>query len=211
VSPARIWIKICGITSVEDAELALAAGADAIGLNFVAGSPRAVERARARQIVEQLRGRIELVGVIADLGAQAARRLRAELALDTLQLHGDERPDELAALLPGAFKAVRIASESDAELALAFGGERLLVDAKVEGQRGGTGVRVDPAPVRRLVAERRVILAGGLRPENVQSAISELRPWGVDVASGVEARGNPRRKDPTALRAFCLAARTASA
>ncbi|MCE7894895.1 MAG: phosphoribosylanthranilate isomerase, partial [Sorangiineae bacterium PRO1] len=139
-----VWVKICGITRVEDAELAVDAGADAIGLNFVPGSPRRVERALAEALVACCRGRVEIVGVIADLGLEEARRLRDELGLDALQLHGDEPPGLLAALLPAAFKAVRVGSALDAEDAARFGGERLLLDAKVAGQLGGTGQRVDP-------------------------------------------------------------------
>lgn len=202
-----MWVKICGITRPEDAEHAIAAGADAIGLNFVASSPRAVDRVSARAIAELARGRIELVGVIAELQLDEARALRAELELDCLQLHGSETPAFLAALLPRAFKAVRIGGPEDVAAAEAFAGERLLVDAKVEGQLGGTGARVDPELVRGLAERRRLVLAGGLRPENVATLVGAVRPWGVDVASGVEQAGEPRKKSAERVQAFVRAAR----
>jgi phosphoribosylanthranilate isomerase len=197
-----VWIKICGITTAEDAELAAAFGADAIGVNLVPSSPRRVEREQAQQIVRAVRGRVEILGVVADLALDAARALRKELELDALQLHGSEPAETLSALLPGAFKAMRIGSAADVEAARTMPGDRLLIDAKVDGRLGGTGVRVDPALVRELVRARRVILAGGLTAHNVALVLGELSPWGVDVASGVELRGDPRRKDPAALRAF---------
>ncbi|MBK8999950.1 MAG: phosphoribosylanthranilate isomerase [Myxococcales bacterium] len=202
-----VWVKICGITRVEDAELAVDAGADAIGLNFVPGSPRRVERALAEALVACCRGRIEIVGVIADLGLEEARRLRDELGLDALQLHGDEPPELLAALLPAAFKAVRVGSALDAEDAARFAGERLLVDAKVAGQLGGSGQRVDPEWVRGLARRRRVVLAGGLTPGNVAAAVRAVEPWGVDVASGVESA--PGVKAEALVRAFVREARRA--
>ncbi|GMV18409.1 MAG: N-(5'-phosphoribosyl)anthranilate isomerase [Polyangiaceae bacterium] len=202
-----VWVKICGITRVEDAELAVDAGADAIGLNFVPGSPRRVERALAEALVACCRGRVEIVGVIADLGLEEARRLRDELALDALQLHGDEPPGLLAALLPAAFKAVRVGSALDAEDAARFGGERLLLDAKVAGQLGGTGQRVDPGWVRGLARRRRVILAGGLTPGNVAAAVRAVAPWGVDVASGVERSAGVKAE--ALVRAFVAEARRA--
>ena len=189
--------------------LAVTAGADAIGLNLVAGSRRSVDLALARRIADHVRGQVELIGVVADLPVDEAERLREGLELDALQLHGHESPAELEALLPDAYKAVRIGNAFDLERALRFGGERLLVDAKVEGELGGTGVRADPALCRDLAARRRVILAGGLTPDNVAGAIRDVRPWGVDVASGVEESENPRRKDPAALRAFVARARGA--
>lgn len=202
-----VWVKICGITRVEDAELAVDAGADAVGLNFVPSSPRRVERARAEAVVACCRGRVEIVGVIADLGLEEARRLRDERGLDALQLHGDEPPALLAALLPAAFKAVRVGSALDAEEAARFEGERLLLDAKVAGQLGGTGRRVDPEWVRGLARRRRVILAGGLTPGNVAAAVRAVAPWGVDVASGVESA--PGVKAEALVRAFVREARRA--
>lgn len=204
-----MWIKICGIAHPDDAELALAAGADAVGLNFVPGTPRALDVDAARRIVERLAGRLEVVGVIANLSLAEALELRQQVGLDALQLHGDESPELLARLLPKAFKALRVAAASDVARAELYAGERLLVDAKVPGSLGGTGRRVEPELVRGLASRRRVILAGGLGPESVADAIAAVRPFGVDVASGVERQGEPRRKDPAKLAAFVRAARAA--
>jgi phosphoribosylanthranilate isomerase len=205
-----LWIKICGITSLEDAELAIAAGADAIGLNCVPSSPRAVTGGVARTICEQCKGRVEVIGVVADLRTDEALAVRENVGFSALQLHGRETPRDLAMLLPRAYKAVRIGDADDAESAEAFGGERLLVDAKVDGMLGGTGVRVEPTLVSGLAAKRRVILAGGLAPDNVAEAVRAVRPFGVDVASGVERNDDPRRKDPAKLSAFVRAARRGS-
>jgi phosphoribosylanthranilate isomerase len=202
-----IFVKICGITSEADARIALAAGADAIGLNLVAGSARRVEPELARRIADAVRGRIELVGVVADLELEAAVRLRDELGLDALQLHGDESPELLQALLPRAFKAVRVGDRQDVAGAERFGGDRLLVDAKVAGSLGGTGQAFDWRLVVELARKRSLILAGGLTPETVAGAVRQVRPFGVDVASGVERSGEPRSKDPERVAAFVRAAR----
>ncbi len=203
----RVFVKICGITTEADAELALAAGADAIGLNLVAGSPRRVELETARRIARSVEGRLEVVGVVADLEPAELMRLRAEIGLDSLQLHGDESAETLAAVLPDAFKAVRIAGPCDVEPIERFAGERVLVDAKVSGLLGGSGQRFDWQLVMALARRRALILAGGLTPENVAEAVARVAPFGVDVASGVEKSGEPRIKDAERVSAFVRAAR----
>ncbi|HWA76166.1 MAG TPA: phosphoribosylanthranilate isomerase [Polyangiaceae bacterium] len=204
---ARPWLKICGVTNEEDARLAADAGADAIGLNFVATSKRRVDDASARRIADAVRGRVELVGVVANETAERLRTLLATLELDFLQLHGDEAPSLLAEV-PRTFKAVGIASAADVEQAARYAGERLLVDAKHGGASGGTGRRFDWSFVRELAQSRRLILAGGLTPENVAEAVTQVQPWGLDVASGVES-GDPRRKDPDLVFRFIDNARRA--
>ncbi len=200
-----MWIKICGVTTPQDALLVVEAGADALGVNLVPGSKRRVDEATARAIVAAVRGRIDVVGVIADESAGRARELRAELGLDLLQLHGDELPEQLVAVLPAAYKAVRIADAADVGDAARFAGERLLCDAKVEGALGGTGARFDWSLVVGLARARNVVLAGGLTPDNVAEAIRAVEPYGVDVASGVER--SPRIKDPELVRRFVAQAR----
>ncbi len=202
------WVKICGITNLEDARAVVDAGADAIGLNFVPQSKRFVSPVMARHIVEELEDAVEWVGVVANEEPEHLEELRSSIGLDFLQLHGDEPPKALEPLLPRAFKAVAIASSADVKSARAFGGDRLLVDAKVTGELGGTGQTFDWSLVRGLVEARRVILAGGLTAENVARAVAEVKPWGVDVASGVES--SPGRKDPELVRRFVERARAAA-
>jgi phosphoribosylanthranilate isomerase len=199
------WIKICGVTSVDDAELVVAAGADAIGLNFVPGSKRRVTLAQARDLVEAIAGRLEIVAVVANADDGLVRELREGLGIEWLQLHGGEDPARTASLLPHAFKAVAIATADDALSAAAFPGERLLVDTKVAGTSGGTGQVFDWHLVEKLRQARSLIVAGGLNPSNVARAVRELTPFGVDVASGVEH--SPGRKDAELVAAFVEAAR----
>lgn len=202
-----IFVKICGITNVDDALAAAAAGADAIGVNLVPRSPRWIEPDEVRAIAAAVAGRVPIVGVVADLPLAMLTTLRSDLGLDALQLHGFETPELLFELLPDAYKAIRIATDRDVALADRYGGDRLLVDAKVEGMLGGTGQSFDWALVAQLAGRRRLILAGGLTPDNVAQAVRRVRPWGVDVASGVEQPGDARKKDPERMALFVRAAR----
>lgn len=204
----RIQIKICGVTRIADAEGCVALGVDMIGLNFVPASPRRIDVARARAIREAVRGRAEIVGVVADLDEPALIALRDAVGLDRLQLHGSEPPELCARLGPSAFKALRVGSAEDVASAERYAG-LLLVDAKVEGALGGTGKSVDLALVAPLSRARPILLAGGLSPANVADAVRAVRPWGVDAASGVEIA--PGEKDLEAVAAFVRAARSASA
>ena len=201
------WIKICGITSCEDAELCLDLGADALGVNLIATSRRYVDPAQAGEIARVVKGRGELVLVVANENREVLARLLEQLDADWLQLHGHEDPATVGALAPKAYKAVRIAEQSDIALALQYPGPRLLVDALVEGELGGTGTTFDWSLVTGVVTQRHLILAGGLTPDNVRKALVQVGPWGVDVASGVES-AQVRRKDPGAVRAFIEAVRS---
>ena len=198
-------VKICGITNVDDAELAIESGASAIGLNFVPSSLRVIDVETARSIVERVGARALTVLVVADRGAGELRDLLRATGARCVQLCGDESPDLVAELLPHAYKAVRVGSAADVTGAARYPGEHLLVDAKVEGMLGGTGKTVDWVLVEPLARLRKLTLAGGLRPGNVADAVRAVRPFCVDVASGVEKEGDPRRKDPEKLRAFRLA------
>jgi phosphoribosylanthranilate isomerase len=202
-----VLVKICGITTPDDARLAAMCGADALGVNLVPSSKRFVTEDVAGEIVRAVGQRLPVVGVVADLSLHAMRTLRDRLGLHELQLHGDEPSSVLAGLLPRAYKAVRIATAEDAKAAIQWTGDVLLVDAKVTGELGGTGATFDWSLVRALARARRVLLAGGLTPENVAQAIEIVLPYGVDVASGVEVAGDPRRKDERKMRAFIERAR----
>jgi len=204
------FVKICGITSVEDALLAIAAGADALGLNFVPSSKRVVDIATAAHIAASVGDLVELVAVVADRSADELEGLREATGIRWLQLHGAETPVDLEAVQPEAFKAVAIGDSSDIARAATYGGERLLLDAKSpKGELGGTGMRFDWSLAKPLVESRQVILAGGLYPDNVSEAIRTLKPFGVDVASGVELAQNPRKKHEGLLRSFVYAVRSA--
>ncbi len=211
-STTMVNIKICGVRSAEDARACVQLGASSIGINFVPSSPRCVDLATARSIADvahEANAKVVVVGVVADLDLDAMRTLVRDAALDCLQLHGDEPAATLASLLPHAYKAVRIANAADVARARTYPGKHLLVDAKVEGALGGTGATFDWTLVKDLARERQLTLAGGLVPENVERAVRELRPYCVDVASGVEgdAKNAPGVKDLAKVRAFIEAAR----
>lgn len=202
-----VHVKVCGVTNVADALACVELGVSAIGLNFVRGTPREVDVATARSISDAIGACALVVGVVADRSLQEMIDLRGAANLGCLQLHGDEPPELLAPLLPHAYKALRVGSAVDVAIADSYPGDHILVDARVEGALGGTGVRVPEGLVEPLARRRRVTLAGGLRPENVGEAIERVRPYAVDVASGVEVSGDPRRKDRAAIAAFVGAVR----
>jgi phosphoribosylanthranilate isomerase len=204
-------VKICGITNAQDAFIALEAGADLLGLNFFPPSPRFVTPQEAGQIVRQIRGPHPtacLVGVFVDEDPASVQQIMARCDLDYAQLHGEEPPEWTTALLDRGLKVIKAFRVRDGT-SLA-GIERhqataYLLDTYVPGQAGGTGQTFDWQLATQASARGPVILAGGLTPANVAEAIRTARPWGVDVASGVEAE--PGRKDPTMVRQFIAAAK----
>ena len=208
-------IKICGLTNLEDALVAVELGADLLGFNFYPGSPRYIEPSHCAQITEALneqRIATVLVGVFVNETAEAIDRVLRECGLQLAQMHGDESPETLEALDGRAFKAIRPQSAGEAETAAQrfahlghSGGPALLVDAYREGQYGGTGSVANWTIAKRLAAQVPILLAGGLTPDNVRSAVEEVQPWGTDVASGVESR--PGRKDHKRLKAYVQAIR----
>jgi phosphoribosylanthranilate isomerase len=205
---AAIWVKICGVTSPGDAEMVALAGASAIGLNFVRTSPRLVSLAQAQAIARVVAGQVELVGVFANEPVADMVQMQHELGLDWIQLHGEESPGILHQCGPRAFKALRVGDAADVEQAALYAGDRVLVDAKVLGALGGTGQAFDWSLVERLSRQRELVLAGGLSPDNVAVAIRQVRPFGVDTASGVEDA--PGQKSPDKTHAFVRAARAAA-
>lgn len=205
-----LFVKICGVTNAEDALAAVDLGASAVGINLIRTSKRAVSESVAKEIAAAITSRAIVVGVVADFSVEELQRVRAEIGFDRLQLHGAETPDIVRAASIG-YKAVPIGERADVEAAERFSSDPLLLDAKVVGAFGGTGVVFDWSLVVELAARRAVLLAGGLTPDNVAEAIHVVRPWGVDVSSGVEQAGNPRRKDPAKMRAFIEKAREAGA
>lgn len=213
-----MWVKLCGIRDVETAAAAAAAGADAIGLNFYRPSVRAVDVVTAARIVQSLPASVEPVGLFVNASLDEIETTATTCGLRTLQLHGDEPPELLAALrryrLIRAFRVgadgLRDVDDSLQRLAaLDVSLFACLVDAHVPGAFGGTG-RIAPWELlaREWPARPRppLILAGGLTPANVAAGIAACRPWGVDVAGGVESA--PGVKDAGLMRAFVAAART---
>jgi phosphoribosylanthranilate isomerase len=217
----RTRIKICGLTNLDDARCAAQAGADFLGFLFYVKSPRFVAPAEAAAITRAIRHEMgaaapRFVGVFVNEPVAGVRAVLDGAGLDLAQLHGDEPPAEVQALSPRAFKAIRPASPGAARAALAAYAEalpgdaglpQLLVDAYDPRRFGGTGTPVELALARPLARHVRLMLAGGLDPETVGPAIAGVRPWGVDVASGVERTKGV--KDPARVQAFVDAVRAA--
>ena len=200
----RVFVKICGTTNVVDAEVAVEAGADAVGVIF-APSRRMVDVEQAREIVDAVAGRALVVGVFRDHLAQEVIDIAEEVGLDVAQLHGAESPatsHTVHASVPLLFRAMAAGDPQLGEID-DHGGDAVLLDAPVPGG----GRTFDWSLVGDLTSRHRVVLAGGLRPDNVGEAITTVRPWGVDVCSGVEAEFG--RKDHDAVRRFVAVAREA--
>ncbi len=194
-------IKICGITRSEDAEAAAQAGADALGLVFYAPSKRCIEIARARLIVETLPPFITTVALFVDPDPQWVRAVLAEVPVDLLQFHGDEAPEFCTAFGKPYLKALRIRAGSDL-LQYASRHRRargLLLDTYRADQPGGTGECFDWSLIPSSLPLP-LVLSGGLRPDNVAQAVRQVKPWAVDVSSGVES--SPGCKDSALMRAF---------
>lgn len=214
-------IKICGVTSIADAALCAEEGADAIGLNFYEGSSRFVEPALARRISRSLRPEVARVGVFVNTPAAEIQNIARDTALDYVQLHGDESPQDVALLAPLAVvKALRVSADGlqhaerfiDECRSIGAALAAVLIDAATPGHFGGSGQTADWLAARTLArryADLPLVLAGGLAPPNVAEAIRAVGPAAVDAASGVER--SPGCKDPAAVRQFVAAARRAFA
>ena len=203
-------IKICGLTTLDDTLAALEAGADYLGFNFYPPSPRCLTTEACARLVSAVARRgagVTTVGIFVNQAPDEVAAIMAATGLHLAQLHGDERPTDLARLWGRAFKAVRDPSQVDFDALTEFspGQPAFLLDANAPNAYGGTGQTADWAAARPLAARYPIFLAGGLTPANVADAIAQVQPWGVDVASGVEAA--PGRKDEHKMRAFVEAVR----
>jgi phosphoribosylanthranilate isomerase len=199
----RPRVKICGITRREDAEAALALGADFLGLNFYAKSARRIEVAEAAQLRRSIGDRARVVGVFVNHAAAEVAAIAREVGLDLLQFHGDEGPAELEPFGERAVKVFRVAGPVPvAEMERYPRAWGFLLDSAGAGASpyGGSGQAWEWAAAGVLPRDRPLFVAGGIRPDNVGELLARLSPWGIDVASGVESA--PGRKDPALLERF---------
>jgi phosphoribosylanthranilate isomerase len=194
-------IKICGITRGQDIQAAVAAGADALGFVFYAKSPRNIDSRRAAELLATLPPFVTSVGLFVDPTAERVREVLAQVPLDVLQFHGDESPEFCTQFGRPYLKAIRVRPGVDlVECAARYAdAQGLLLDAYVQGVQGGTGESFDWALIPRDLSLP-VILSGGLHPGNVAGAVRTVRPYAVDVSSGVEA--SKGIKDATKVAAF---------
>ena len=206
MTPDPMFLKVCGITRLTDARHAVGEGATALGFVFWPRSPRYVAPARAAEIIAELPSDVMAVGVFVNEPVDGIRSVAAQARLSAVQLHGDEPPAYANALAWPIFRAVTLETAPDACSAWAPEAT-LLLDAADPERRGGTGITVDWPRAASLARERRVVLAGGLTPATVGEAIATVRPYGVDVSSGVEE--SPGVKDFTKVAQFLASAREA--
>lgn len=197
-------VKVCGITRVEDASQAVGLGAAALGFVFWPASPRAISVQAARDVAAAVPPLVARVGVFVDASADEVARIVDEVGLDAVQLHGGERPQGYERVKARLIKAVALNSDDDVLHAAALPAHvTMLVDATDRVRRGGTGRVADWSHAAALAARRPVILAGGLTADNVADAIRKVRPWALDVSSGVESA--PGIKSRERLEAFFAA------
>lgn len=219
-----IRVKICGITTYDDALACAQAGANMLGFNFFKRSPRYIEPAAATGICDRLRAQLGdacpvLVGIFANDTANTIANTMSDVGLDAAQLSGDESDGVLKQLRGRAYKAIRpmnqaMAKEDVKYFASVFPTNEklpsLLLDAYHPDLYGGTGEQASQDVIAAIKADvPRLMLAGGLNPDNVAARISSVQPWGVDVASGVEPENQPGVKDHARVKAFIEAARSA--
>lgn len=203
-----IRVKICGITSREDAWAAVEAGADALGFIFVKGTPRYIEPEAAAAIAAQMPPFLVTAGVFVDRTPEEIERIVSASGLSLAQLHGNESPAECRRLRVPFVKAIRVQSERDLEALRIYPQARaFLLDTYVADRPGGTGRTFSWEIAAKAARQARVILSGGLTPDNVALAVAQVRPYAVDVCSGVEA--HPGRKDHRKVREFIEQARKA--
>lgn len=201
-----IRVKICGVTTAEDAALAASLGATAVGMVFWPGSPRAIDVDRARQIAMALPPFVSAVGVFVDQSVDDVSEVAEAVGLDAIQLHGHEDPTDYAGLGRRLIKSVAVRDRSaEADAVNVPARATVLLDAHDPVKHGGTGQTIDWSVAGSIAKLRPVILSGGLTPASVDLAVRAVRPYAIDVSSGVESA--PGRKDPTKLRAFFSALR----
>ncbi len=193
-------VKICGITNWEDARAAVEFGADALGFVFAEG-PRRANPGSAAEIIRSLPPFLTCVGLFVDEAPELVGKVARECRLNALQFHGEESPEYCRQFTLRKIKAFRIRDENSLKVISLYQMDAYLLDACVEGMAGGTGERFNwDLAARAKESGRTIILAGGLRPDNVAEAIGKVRPYGVDVSTGVESE--PGKKDHEKMKEF---------
>jgi phosphoribosylanthranilate isomerase len=199
-------IKICGITNLEDALIAAHMGADALGFIFVKESPRVISADAARDIIKKLPPFIITIGVFVDSTEEEIRSIAEQTGIQCIQLHGNESPADYSKISIPVIKAFRVQPDFRAEVLLQYPAAAYLLDTYVNGTAGGTGKTFDWDIAISAKAYGRVILAGGLTPNNIGEAIKKVQPYGVDISSGVESV--PGKKDKRKLQLLFKAIRS---
>ena len=200
-----VRVKICGMTNLDDALMAVEAGADALGFVFFQGSPRYISPDQAAAIIRRLPPFVQMVGLFVNEEPATVNEVADQCRLDLVQLHGEESPDYCNAVRRRVIKAFRVKDLSTLDDMANYHVAASLLDAWSPAAYGGTGTTFNWDIATRAAASHRIILAGGLTPDNVAEAVAMVHPYAVDVSSGVESA--PRKKDASLIRAFIGAAR----
>lgn len=195
-----VKVKICGITNLEDAQAAAEAGADALGFVFYPDSPRFIDPGNARAIIAKLPVFITSVGVFVDESEELIRRIIREGGIQILQFHGSESPVLCTRFREKVIKAIRIKDEESISEMQMYDVDTFLLDTYLDCAKGGTGKTFNWKYAEMAKENGRIILSGGLNPSNIGDAVRKLKPYGVDVSSGVEI--SPGKKDHVKIREF---------
>jgi phosphoribosylanthranilate isomerase len=198
-------IKICGITNLTDAILALDLGADALGFIFYSNSKRYISTEDASRIISKLPPFVKTVGVFVNQSVEELKSMKREIGFDIFQLHGDEKPDYCRQLGNSVIKVIRVKDRINQDKIDSFPVQALLFDAYSKADFGGTGRSFDWGLIKGIAPSKTIILSGGLTPENVAEAIDIVNPYAVDVSTGVE--DHPGKKNAVKLKAFIKAVR----
>lgn len=201
-----LFVKICGITNLEDARFAVRCGADAIGFIFHEESPRFISHRKAAEIAQALPERVSKIGVFVNADLKFIHEIARHVNLSAVQLLGEEGPDDLVNFETSVIKVFRVGKNFDVEIMKNYLVDAFLLDTMKAGVFGGTGKTFDWNVALKAKEYGRIILSGGLTPENVEDAVRFVRPYGVDVSSGVEAK--PGKKDPAKVRDFIARAKS---
>ena len=201
-----VRIKICGITNLDDALVAVEAGADALGFVLFRGSPRFISPERAAAIIHRLPPFVQTVGLFVNEELATVNEVADQCGLDLVQLHGEETPDYCAAVRRRIIKAFRVKDASSLDEITNYRVAACLLDAWSPAAHGGTGTTFNWEIAARAAASHTIILAGGLSPENVAVAVATVKPYAVDVSSGVESA--PGKKDAGQVSRFIRATRS---